>query len=134
MSAQGSVLPAPWRAELGRLARFCVVGASNTLITLGSYALLLLAGCPAEAASAVAFALGALNGYHWNARWTFAVRGALWRYVGVQGLGAGLSAAGVAAARGQGVARLTAEVVILPAVTLITYCLSRRFVFSSPAA
>jgi hypothetical protein len=32
------------------------------------------------------------------------------------------------------VARLTAEVVILPAVTLITYCLSRRFVFSAPAA
>jgi putative flippase GtrA len=134
MSAQSSILRAPVRAELGRLVRFCVVGLANTLITLSSYTALIAVGCPAEAASAVAFALGALNGYHWNARWTFAVRGTLWRYVGVQGLGAGLSAAGVAAARGQGAARLTAELVILPAVTLITYCLSRRFVFSSPAA
>lgn len=133
MSAHRTTLPAPWRSELGRLARFCVVGASNTLITLGSYAAILAAGLPAGVASGLAFALGALNGYHWNARWTFAVRGALWRYAGVQGLGAGLSAAGVGLARGHGAARLAAELVILPVVTLITYTLSRRFVFATPA-
>jgi putative flippase GtrA len=133
MSAQGSVLTGPWRAELGRLARFCVVGASNTAITLGSYAALIAAGLPAEPASALAFALGALNGYHWNARWTFAVRGFVWRYVAVQGLGAALSGAGVALARGAGAPRLAAEIVILPVVTLTTYCLSRRLVFHPPA-
>jgi putative flippase GtrA len=134
MSAPPAIAAAPLRAELSRLVRFCVVGASNTAITLGAYAALVAAGCPAAAASGAAFALGALNGYHWNARWTFAVRGMLWRYVGVQGLGAGLSAAGVAFARGAGVSRLAAEIVILPVVTLITYCLSRRFVFPVPLA
>jgi putative flippase GtrA len=134
MSAHPAMTAAPLRAELSRLARFCAVGASNTAITLAAYAALVAAGGRPAAASAAAFALGALNGYHWNARWTFAVRGTLWRYVAVQGLGAGLSAAGVAVARGAGAPRLAAEVVILPAVTLITYCLSRRFVFPVPLA
>jgi putative flippase GtrA len=134
MSAQGTTLSPPSRSELGRLARFCVVGASNTLVTLVVYAIMVAAGLPAEVASGLAFAAGALNGYQWNARWTFAVRGALWRYTAVQGLGAALSAAGVGVARGHGAARLTAEVGILPVVTLITYVLSRRFVFPSPAA
>ena len=89
-------------------------------------------------ASAAGFALGAANGYHFNGRWTFASGArrprAAQRYVLVQGLGAACSAGGMAGARGAGLARLSAEVVILPAVTALTYVLSRRTVFGDPAA
>ena len=59
------------RPQIFQLARFAVVGASNTAITLASYAALVMLGAPAVAASAVGFALGAANGYHWIRRWTF---------------------------------------------------------------
>jgi putative flippase GtrA len=128
---------AAWRAEIGRIVRFCVVGLSNSAITFAAYSALVAAGCPAPAASAAGFALGAANGYRWNSRWTFAadglVPGTAIRYVAVQALGTALSAAGVAAARGAGLTRLSAEVVILPCVTVVAYCLSRSFVFRSHA-
>ena len=121
------------RAELARIARFCVVGASNTAVTFVSFALLVALGVPAPAASAAAFVLGAANGYVWNTRWTFADQGVgasvLPRYVTVQVACAALSAGGVAVARSDGSARLTAEVVILPWVTLVAYALSRTIVF-----
>lgn len=138
--ALAAVAPAPAatpraraRSELLRVARFCVVGASNTAVTFVAFALLVLAGLPAPAASAVGFVLGAANGYVWNTRWTFADQGVgasvVPRYVAVQVLCAGLSAAGVALARHGGFPRVTAEIVILPGVTLIAYGLSRTIVF-----
>lgn len=121
-------------AELRRLARFCVVGALNTALTLATFSVLVAFAVPAALASAVGFGVGALNGYELNARWTFAGarrdRTVVARYVGVQLGGAALSAAGVAAGRGAGLAQLSAEFVILPVVTLSTYLLGRRFVFS----
>jgi putative flippase GtrA len=122
-------------AEIARLARFCSVGATNTVITLATFDLLVHAGCPAWAASAIAFAAGAVNGYHWNARWTFAGRAAgatatRLRYLAVQGAGTLLSAVGVLAAHGVlGLAHLPAELVILPLVTVLTYGLMRSVVF-----
>jgi hypothetical protein len=59
-------------------------------------------------------------------------RGAPARYIGVQAFGAGLSALGLAAARGLGAARLPAEIVTLPWVTVTTYVLSRLLVFHDP--
>jgi putative flippase GtrA len=128
--------PAP---ELTRAVRFCSVGASNTAITLAVFAVLVRAGCPGWAASAIAFAAGAVNGYHWNARWTFADRavgGAATRlrYLAVQGNGSALSAlALVGAERGLGLAHLPAELVILPLVTGLTYGLMRSLVFRGDA-
>ncbi len=125
-------------AELARIARFCVVGASNTAITFVVFAVLVAIGCPAPVASAAGFILGAANGYAWNTRWTFADQGvgaaAIPRYVVVQVGCAALSAAGVLVARSDGLARLTSEVVILPWVTLVAYALSRTFVFRRPPA
>jgi putative flippase GtrA len=139
MSVQGHRAPAPLvhlAAELPRIVRFCAVGVLNTALTLASYAALVAVGCPAPPASAVGFALGAVNGYWCNARWTFAAmdraRGALARYCGVQAFGAGLSGLGLAAARGLGAARLPAEIVTLPWVTVTTYVLSRLLVFHDP--
>ncbi len=129
-------------AEIARLVRFCGVGATNTAITLATFDLLVHAGCPAWAASAIAFAAGAVNGYHWNARWTFAGRavgaGAAatrLRYLAVQGAGTVVSAIGVLAAHAVlGLAHLAAELVILPLVTVLTYVLMRSVVFPARTA
>ncbi|UTI64472.1 GtrA family protein [Paraconexibacter antarcticus] len=124
------------RAEVMRLVRFCEVGATNTAVTLVAYGLLVHAGCPGWLASALGFAAGAANGYHWNARWTFADRrregddGARLRYVAVQGAGSAASALGVLAAHhALGLAHLASEIVILPVVTVLTYGLMRTVVF-----
>ncbi len=125
--------------ELTRIVRFCGVGASNTAITLGVFALLVGAGCPGWVASALAFAAGAVNGYHWNTRWTFADRATggtatRLRYVAVQGNGSAISALGVLGAQhGLRLAHLPAELVILPLVTGLTYGLMRALVFRASA-
>ena len=49
--------------ELARVARYALVGVSNTVITFLAYSLLARAGVAAPAASAAGFALGAANGY-----------------------------------------------------------------------
>jgi putative flippase GtrA len=117
-------------AELTRIARYAIVGVSNTALTFVTYTLLVTLGLAAPAASAAGFAVGALNGYHLNRRWTFgAARGRILRYLAVQGVGAAASAAGVALARSDGLARLTAELVVIPVVTLMTYVLVRAAVF-----
>jgi putative flippase GtrA len=123
--------------ELGRVVKFCVVGVSNTVLTVAVYVALTHAGVPAAAASALAFAAGAVNGYRLNRAWTFRAASAGWqtlaRYVMVQGLGAALSAAGVGLAGSDLELRhLVAEIVVLPFVTLTTYTLSRLLVFGAP--
>jgi putative flippase GtrA len=126
------------RSELERFARFCVVGVSNTLLTLVAFSALGHVGIAAAPASGLAFAVGAVNGYVLNRSWTFRSRrrgaATLARYVAVQALGAGFSAGGVAlAAADLSLRRLVAEVVVLPFVTLLTYTLSRRVVFDGSA-
>ena len=110
------------------LVRFGIVGVSNTLVTLISFALLAHVGVLRSVASAMAFGLGATNGYFLNRSWTFhsANRGAatVARYVAVQGLGALLSAVAIGLLR--------SEVLVLPLVTAFTYTLARRLVFGGP--
>ena len=121
------------RAEATRLARYGIVGVSNTALTFAVYTLLMAIGVAAPIASAGGFALGGANGYQLNRRWTFTGstpgRATVLRYVSVQAVGAAASAAGVALARGDGLARMPAEVAVLPVVTLLTYALARTVVF-----
>lgn len=117
--------------ELGRLLRFGLVGVMNTLLTLATFALLVHLAVPAPAASALAFAAGAANGYRLNRAWTFRTdaggAGTLARYVAIQALGAGLSAAGMALlSQDLEAGHLVAEALALPVVTAVTYTLSRR--------
>jgi putative flippase GtrA len=126
------------RAELLRLVRFALVGASNTALTLAAFAVLTGLGAASPVASALGFAVGAANGYVLNRRWTFrcADHGAavVGRYVAVQAVGAGLSAVGVAFATSDlDLRRLAAEAIVIPVVTLVTYSLSRRLVFAAAA-
>jgi len=121
----------------GQLARFLVVGASNTAVTLVVYAVLVHAGVPAVAASVVAFAAGAVNGFRLNRAWTFrsARRGAGpgARYAVVAALGLALNALGVAlAVHVAELPKLAGELAALPPVTAATFALSRGWVFGPP--
>ena len=63
----------PTSADAPRqFARFLVVGVGNTVLSFVAYRLLLAAGTPYVPAAALAFAVGAVNGYVFNRRWTFA--------------------------------------------------------------
>jgi putative flippase GtrA len=57
-----------------QFVRFLVVGAGNTLLSFVAYRLLLEIGTPYVVAAPVAFGIGALNGYIFNRRWTFAAK------------------------------------------------------------
>jgi putative flippase GtrA len=110
------------------LVRFAAVGVSNTLVTLASFAVMAHLGVPRALASALAFGLGAANGYRLNRTWTFhsANRGpaTIARYAAVQGVGALLSAVAIGLLR--------SEVLVLPLVTVVTFTLARRLVFGGP--
>src|SRR6266436_5178090 len=78
--------------------KFGIVGVSNTLLFFATYTLLLkVFGVWYLAASAIGFAVGAVNGFLLNRRWTFAghVGDALTpvRWGVVQGCGLGLNEA-----------------------------------------
>ena len=122
------------RSLPSQLWRFLAVGATNTAVTLSAYALALHAGAHYLVAGALAFALGALNGFVLNRTWTFAHRGPLGtagvRYCAVLLLGLGTNVAllklGV---RGLGLAHLPAEFAAVAPVTLLTFILSRTWTF-----
>ena len=119
-----------------QLARYLIVGVSNTTITLMVYALLVHAGLPAVVASVFAFGAGAVNGYRLNRAWTFrsARRGAGVgaRYVAVLLVGLGVNAVGVALVVNVAeLPRLAGEVLALPPVTATTFLLARSWVFGA---
>jgi putative flippase GtrA len=118
-----------------QLARYGLVGATNTVLTLAAYAALVALGTPAPLAAAIGWAVGAVNGYVLNRRWTFgsSLRGMrpAARYAAVALVGAALDASAVAVLVGhEGLPRLTGEIAILPVVTALTFVLCRRWVFA----
>jgi putative flippase GtrA len=122
----------------GQLARFLVVGVSNTAITLVVYAALVHAGVPPVAASVAAFSAGAVNGFRLNRAWTFRSArrgvGAGARYLVVAALGLGLNALGVAlAVHVAELPKIAGEIAALPPVTATTFALSRAWVFGPGA-
>jgi putative flippase GtrA len=122
------------RSLPSQLWRFLAVGAGNTAVTLVAYAAALHLAVPYLPAGALAFALGALNGFALNRTWTFAHRGPLGsagaRYGAVQLIGLGADVAllrlGV---RGLGLAHLPAQIAAVAPVTLLTFVLSRSWTF-----
>lgn len=57
-----------------QLIKFCIVGASSTVIDKGIYWILqtLLPFVPWQLVQSVSFCFGVSNGFFWNRRWTFA--------------------------------------------------------------
>ena len=121
--------------EAQRIVRFCLVGVTNTVVTLAAFALLVALGCVAPLASGLAFGAGAFNSYQLNRRWTFAglerSHHAALRFTIAQAAGALASAVGVYVLTHDDWPRLAAECVILPCVTVALYSVSRLLVFRS---
>jgi putative flippase GtrA len=57
---------------IGQLARYGVVGIANSLIGFAIYVVAVKLGVQYLLASALAYAIGGINGYVLNRRWTFA--------------------------------------------------------------
>ena len=114
--------------------RFAAVGVTNTVLSIAVYGLLVHAGLQYLTASAIAFALGALNSYVLNRRWTFrssAPRAAeLGRFICVQLIGLGTNLASLAVlVGGAHVPRLAAQLLVFPLASLVTFALSRQWAF-----
>jgi putative flippase GtrA len=121
-----------------QLVRFGLVGATNTALTLGTYAALVALHAPVALAGAVSWGVGAVNGFVLNRAWTFrgAARGAVpaARYAVVALVGAGLDAALVAFAVSEDhLPHLAGELAVLPPVTLLSFLLCRGWVFAPEA-
>jgi putative flippase GtrA len=124
--------------RLGELVRFAVVGSGSTLLYLGMYALLVTVGTSYVLAAVVSFIASAGFGFLLHHRWTFRTRQESWpglaRWLALQGsvLIANIAALAVLVAV-LGVDRLLAQTLLLPAIALTTFVLSRRIVFRRPA-
>ena len=130
--------PAPATVPLREFAKFCAVGVSNTALSLIAFAIAVRAGVPYLAASAAAFTLGALNGYTLNRVWTFSRRAlarfSLARYAVVQAVGLAVNAALlVMLVELASVESVLAQAIVLPCVSILTFALNRRWVFTSAA-
>jgi putative flippase GtrA len=118
-----------------QLLRFVAVGATNTAITLTAYAAALHVGVRYLLAGAAAYALGGLNGFLLNRRWTFGHRGrilpAAARYAVITAGGIGLNLALLRAAIALGVPRAAGELAAVAPVTLLSFALNRAWAFAS---
>ena len=127
------------RARFGRnhpgpqLGRFLIVGLSNTMLSFIVYRLLLAVGAWYLLAAPVAFAVGALNGYVLNRRWTFAAPDttrARVLYIVVQAAGALSTCALVLFfVRALGTGRVWAYLAAIPPVTLCMFAANRLWTF-----
>jgi putative flippase GtrA len=115
-----------------QLLRYLAVGISNTVLSFTAYVLGLGAGLPVVLAGSVAFALGAANGYVLNRAWTFGASDS-WRargsYVAVQLLGLTANACVLWLLVRLGAPEITAQLIALPLVTILTFGLNRSVSF-----
>jgi putative flippase GtrA len=121
---------------LAQWVRFAVVGAGNTLLSWVTYAGLVAVGLHYLLASSVAFALGAVNSYVLNRRWTFASEGRcvpeVLRFAVVQGVGLALDVVLLYVLVHQaGVPHLLAQLLVFPAASAVTFLLSRHWAFAA---
>jgi putative flippase GtrA len=121
-----------------QLARFLVVGVGNTILSFAAYRLLLAVEVWYVLAAALAFAVGAANGYIFNRRWTFAARDtarARVLYVAVQTTGAvSTSLLVLLFVEGLGIGRVWAYLAAIPPVTLCMFAANRLWTFAEPSA
>lgn len=120
---------------LVQFVKFGLVGVSNTLIMLLVYTLLWnVLGVWYVAASAIGFAVGAVNGFLWNRAWTFKghVGDALTpvRWFVVQGCGLlGNAALVFLFVDGTGMGKLAGQALTIAVVTVLTFLVNRSWTF-----
>jgi putative flippase GtrA len=125
------------RLQLHQFLRFLLVGVGNTAVSFVAYRLLLLVAVPYALAAPLAFAAGALNGYVFNRRWTFAARDTTRSrvlYVLFQGIGAASTTMMVVLlVQATSVGRVPAYLVAVPPVTVAMFLANRVWTFREPA-
>jgi putative flippase GtrA len=103
-------------------------------VSFVAYRLLLVPGTPYVIAAALAFGVGALNGYVFNQRWTFVARDsarARALYIVVQASGAiATSVLVLLVVHVADAGRVAAYVVAIPPVTLSTFLANRLWTFA----
>jgi putative flippase GtrA len=125
--------------ETRRIVKYAIVGVSNTIVALGSYAILLALGVDYLIAGALGWVLGALNGYTWNRIWTFDRAehrmSLLLRYSAVAAIGSSLNIGLLALLISVfGADELPGELLALPIVVLATFFVNRYWVFREHVA
>jgi putative flippase GtrA len=128
---------AAYPATYRQFGRFLLVGATNTALSFVVYRLLLVITTPYLLAAPLAFAVGALNGYIFNSRWTFAAHDTIRArllYVLVVAVGSASATLLVLAfAQGAGTGKVLAYVAALPPVAAGTFLANRRWTFADRA-
>jgi putative flippase GtrA len=123
-----------------QFAKFATVGVSNTALTFVVYTVLVdVFGVYYLLASAIGFAVGAVNGFLLNRRWTFQnyVGDALTpvRWTIVQGCGLALDEALLyACVHGLGLGKLVGQAVATAVVVVATFFANRAWTFRTPVA
>ncbi len=125
---------------VAQFIKFGLVGVSNTLLTFAVYTLLLkVFDVWYIAASAIGFAVGAVNGFLLNHSWTF--RGhaggslAPLRWVVVQGCGLLVNLAVIyAAVDGLGLDKLLGQAIATAIVVVLTFFANRAWTFRAGGA
>jgi putative flippase GtrA len=119
--------------------KFGIVGVSNTLIAFAVYTVLLkVFGVWYVAASGIGFAVGAVNGFLLNRRWTFrehvgdALTPVRWAIVQTCGLGLNLGLVYVFV-DGLGMDKLVGQIPTTAIVTVLTFVVNRSWTFRTPA-
>ncbi len=122
---------------VGQFVKFGIVGVSNTLIFFLVYTLLLkVFGVWYVAASGIGFAVGAINGFLWNRRWTFrghvgdALTPVRWFVVQTSGLFLNLGLVYLFV-DGAGLGELLGQAVTIVIVTLTTFFANRAWTFKT---
>jgi putative flippase GtrA len=116
-----------------QFVRFLVVGVGNTLLSFVVYRLLLALGTWYVLAAPLAFAAGAVNGYVFNRRWTFAARDSTRArivYVVVAVTGAVATSLLVPLFVALGVGKVGAYLAAIPPVTVCMFAANRAWTFA----
>ena len=120
--------------SMRQFGRFLIVGVGNTAISFVAYRLLLALAIPYVLAAALAFAVGAVNGYIFNRRWTFAARDstrARVLYLAVQAVGAASTSLLVLLfVRAAGAGKVGAYLLAIPPVTVCMFLANRIWTFA----
>jgi len=116
-----------------QFVRYVLAGLINTTLSFGVYRGLLEIGTPYAVAAPLAFAVGSVNGYILNRRWTFAAADstrARLVYIVVQAAGAGTTSLLVWLFVSAGTGRVWAYLAAIPPVTVSTFAANRLWTFA----
>lgn len=122
-------------AVVVQFLKFGIVGVSNTIIAFAAYTIMLkVFGVWYVAASGIGFAVGAINGFLLNRRWTFrehvgdALTPVRWGIVQTCGLGLNLGLVYLFV-DGLGMDKLVGQIPATAIVTVVTFTVNRAWTF-----